>query len=93
MDNKIFAAHLRDLRRSRHLTLQSVGDAVGSGPQTISNFEHSRKSPSLNMVAALAEFFGVSVKARIPSYCQVSANWTNVAEPIQKTSSLRSNFG
>ena len=61
MNLKVFATRLRDLRRSHHLTLQSVGEAVGSSPHTIGNLEHGRKSPSLGMVAALADLFGVSV--------------------------------
>ena len=57
----VFAKRLKTLRLSRRLTLKKVGDAVGSGPQTIGNLEHDRKSPSLNMVLALADFFDVSV--------------------------------
>jgi transcriptional regulator with XRE-family HTH domain len=57
----IFARRLRELRLSRHMTLQNVGDAVGSQPNTISNLENAQKAPSLNMVLALADFFGVSV--------------------------------
>ena len=57
----VFAKRLKTLRLSRRLTLQKIGDAVGSTPQTIGNLEHDRKSPSLNMVLALADFFDVSV--------------------------------
>ena len=57
----VFAKRLKTLRLSRRLTLQKIGDAVGSNLQTISNFENVRKSPSLKMILALAEFFDVSV--------------------------------
>ena len=57
----VFAKRLKTLRLSRRLTLQKVGDAVGSTLNTIGNLENDRKSPSLNMVLALADFFDVSV--------------------------------
>ncbi|GHT02210.1 hypothetical protein AGMMS50276_31940 [Synergistales bacterium] len=57
----VFAKRLKELRLSRRMTLQNVGDAVGSNRNTLSNLENAQKSPSLNMVLALADFFGVSV--------------------------------
>ena len=57
----VFAERLKTLRLSRRLTLRKIGDAVGSSPQTLGNFENANKSPSLKMVMALADFFGVSV--------------------------------
>ena len=57
----VFAKRLKMLRLSRRLTMKQAGDAIGSSPQTISNLENIQKSPSLNMVLALADFFDVSV--------------------------------
>ena len=56
-----FAKRLRALRLSRGLTLQNVGDVVGSNRQSIGNLENSRASPSLAMAIAIANFFDVSV--------------------------------
>ncbi|GHV29112.1 hypothetical protein FACS1894167_07770 [Synergistales bacterium] len=61
MDLNVFARRLRELRLSRHMTLKDVGDAVESKPNTIGNLENAQKSPSLNMILLLADFFGVSV--------------------------------
>jgi transcriptional regulator with XRE-family HTH domain len=61
MNLNVFARRLRELRLSRHMTLKNMGDAVESKPNTIGNLENAQKSPSLNMVLALADFFGVSV--------------------------------
>ena len=61
MHRDIFAKRLRMLRLSRGLTLQNIGDAVGSNRQSISNLECARVSPSLAMILALADFFDVSV--------------------------------
>ena len=57
----VFAKRLKALRLSRSLTLQNVGDGVGCLRHAIGNFEHSRASPSLAMVTALADFFSVSI--------------------------------
>ncbi|GHS88279.1 hypothetical protein AGMMS49957_09500 [Synergistales bacterium] len=57
----VFAKRLKELRLSRRMTLQNVGDVIGSNRNTLSNLENAQKSPSLNMVLALADFFGVSV--------------------------------
>ena len=43
------------------MSLQNVGDVVGSNRQHIGNLEHSRVSPSLAMAIALAELFDVSL--------------------------------
>jgi transcriptional regulator with XRE-family HTH domain len=61
MELDVFAKRLKELRLSRRLTLQNVGDAVGSNRNTIGNLENAQKSPSLSMVLALSEFFDVSV--------------------------------
>ena len=61
MYRDIFAKRLRALRLSRGLTLQNVGDAVGSMRHYISNLESARISPSLAMAITLAEFFDVSL--------------------------------
>ena len=57
----IFAPRLRDLRLARNLTLRSVGDAVGFNMKTIANLEKAHQPPSLGVIMALADFFGVSV--------------------------------
>ena len=57
----VFAPRLRELRLARRLTLRSVGDAVGCHMKTIGNMENARKAPSIGVMLALADFFGVSV--------------------------------
>ena len=61
MISDIFAARLHELRVSQKLTLQNVGDAIGSTRQTIGNLEKMQKSPSLDMIISLADYFDVSI--------------------------------
>lgn len=61
MNFKIFSIRLKELRTSRKLTLQQLGDAVQSTKATIGNLENSNKQPSLSMVVALADYFDVSL--------------------------------
>ena len=60
MNRDIFAKRLKELRMSRQMTLQNVGDIVGCNRQNVSNLENGRVSPSLAVVLALADYFGVS---------------------------------
>ena len=61
MQSEIFAKRLKELRLAQNLTLQNVGDAVGSTRHTIGNLENGRRPPSLDMVIRLATYFGVSL--------------------------------
>ena len=61
MNLDLFSTRLRALREQRKLTLQSVGAAIGRTRHTIGNLENGRKSPSADMLIALADFYGVSL--------------------------------
>ena len=61
MQLEVFTKRLKALRQSRCMSLQNVGDIVGTNRQHIGNLEHSRTSPSLGMAVALADLFDVSV--------------------------------
>ncbi len=61
MDFKFFSLRLKELRTSRNLTLQQLGENIGSTKATMGNLENSNKQPSLQMVVALADYFDVSL--------------------------------
>lgn len=61
MDYSLFSLRLKELRASRNLTLQQLGESIGSTKATIGNLENSNKQPSLQMVVALADYFNVSI--------------------------------
>ena len=55
--------HLRiaDLRRQKKVTQQELADRVGVSYQTVSRWETGAGEPELSLLAALAEYFQVSV--------------------------------
>lgn len=56
-----FPSRLKELRTSRGLTLEQLGKEVGSTRATIGNFENGNKTPSLDLLIKLAEYFNVSI--------------------------------
>lgn len=52
---------LREVRKSKNLTIQQVADAIGVGRNTISRYENEKHYPKPKTWQKLADFFGVSV--------------------------------
>lgn len=59
--SSVFARRLQYLRKSKELTLEQLGEVIGSTRATISNLETETKKPSLDMVIKLADYFQVSI--------------------------------
>lgn len=59
-DKAAFGQRLREIRSSKSLKLQEVGEAIGSGKKAMSNIELGRKGVSVETLVALAEYFDVS---------------------------------
>lgn len=57
----LFSSRLKSLRLSKGLTLQQLGESIGSTKATMGNLENSNKQPSLLMIVALADYFDVSL--------------------------------
>lgn len=60
-DNLIFGSRLRQLRQANNLSLKDVADEIGTQKSTIGNIERGDKSPSIDMMLALANYFDVSL--------------------------------
>ncbi|MEN6621129.1 MAG: helix-turn-helix transcriptional regulator [Smithella sp.] len=60
-DNHFFGQHVRQLRQSIGLSLQDVADFIGTQKSSLANIERGDKSPSINMMLNLANYFGVSL--------------------------------
>lgn len=59
-----FGAKLRTLRKRRRLTLQELATQLGYSSHTyLSEVERGWKEPSLNLVLAVADLFGVTTDA------------------------------
>lgn len=54
-------AKLRNLRKGRRLTQEQLAERLGVNRATISNYEISRRSPSLKELKRFAEFYGVGL--------------------------------
>lgn len=56
-----FAKRLKELRKAKGLTLEQLGNDIGTTRATLSNFENEKKKPSLDMVIKIADYFQVSI--------------------------------
>ncbi len=56
-----FGTQLKTLRTARGLRQEQVADAVGVSASAIGAYERGKREPTLAVLAALADFFGVSV--------------------------------
>ncbi len=61
MDLKVFAERLKTLRKQNNLTLQQLGESIGTTKATVGNLENCNKQPSLALIVALADYFDVSL--------------------------------
>ena len=56
-----FSARLYSLRKERGLSLTALADELGITNQAVSLLEKGKRSPSFEVLCALADFFGVSL--------------------------------
>lgn len=53
---------LKSLRKAKRLSQQEVADHFGWSRTTVSNFEIGRRRPSLDVLQALAAYYGVGLE-------------------------------
>ncbi len=58
-----FAARLKAIRTTAHLTITDLAEAAGLSRQTIYNYESGKGEPTWDVVQKLAEALGVSTEA------------------------------
>lgn len=58
---KNFSNVLHELRKNNSMSLQAVADIVGVTNQSISLLEQGKRSPSFEVLCALADYFDVSI--------------------------------
>jgi transcriptional regulator with XRE-family HTH domain len=56
-----FTQRLKDLRRQRGLTQRQLAAIFGFASSTISMYESGRRTPDLDTLSRLADFFAVSI--------------------------------
>ena len=62
MDTKeIFAERILELREKKGLARQKVADALDCTAAAIGNYENGKRSPAIDMLVRLSEYFNVSI--------------------------------
>jgi transcriptional regulator with XRE-family HTH domain len=59
---KVFAEHVRELRKEKGLTLKDLAAITGKNQQAISQFEKHEKSPTLATLCNLANALNADIK-------------------------------
>ena len=57
----IFGEHLRNIRKSRHLTQKQLAMNIGASERGIQQYELGERKPAYDMLIALADYFDVSL--------------------------------
>lgn len=58
---KLKYRRIRDLREDKDLTQTQLGEAIGVPQRTLSYYENGQRMVPLEVLSAIADFFGVSV--------------------------------
>lgn len=61
MSRIFFSKRLSELRKQKKLTMQQLADELDMGSSTIAMLEKGARSPSFELLIAIADFFGVSI--------------------------------
>ena len=56
-----FSNHLSSLRKEKNISMKKLGDILGISDEAIRLMEKSKRSPSFEVLCALADFFDVSL--------------------------------
>ena len=56
-----FSENLFELRRKRQLTQTAVADAVGSTLRAYQRYEYGERTPPMDVLIALADFYDISL--------------------------------
>lgn len=58
---EILAERLLALRNEKKFTRQVVADAIGISARSYQRYENAEREPTASILAALADFYGVSI--------------------------------
>ena len=75
-----FGENLKALRVSRGLTQKELGERVGLSKAVVSKYENALGYPTLDMVIALASFFGVTTDHLLGVKSQKTADVSGLSE-------------
>ncbi|MFI8709909.1 helix-turn-helix domain-containing protein [Bacillus sp. NPDC077411] len=69
-----------ELRKKKRLTQEQLGKEIGIGKQIISKYEKGTKTPSLETIEKLADFFSVSIDYLLGKTDNPIGNTNNIKE-------------
>lgn len=52
--------NLRELRKSKNISLKKLGEIIGVSESAVSQYENSKREPDYKTLSKLADYFGVS---------------------------------
>lgn len=58
---KIFSEHFASLRKQKGISLATLGDFLGVTDEAVRLLERGKRSPSFEVLCALADYFDVSI--------------------------------
>lgn len=61
ISRKIFSKRLTELRKQKSITMKELSEGVNITKSAVGNLENEYRSPSLETIVALANFFNVSI--------------------------------
>jgi transcriptional regulator with XRE-family HTH domain len=64
-ERNVFGAQLRLLRKKAGIKQSELGEAVGLSLKQISNMEIGRRSPSVEVLVAIADYFKISLDSLV----------------------------
>ncbi|MDU0319000.1 MULTISPECIES: helix-turn-helix transcriptional regulator [unclassified Enterococcus] len=86
-----FGTRLKELRKSKKLTQQELGNIVHVSKVSISGYERGERSPDRETLTALADFFGVTTDYLLGR--NKTPDWAKKEDVIQLDKILKSNSG
>jgi SOS-response transcriptional repressors (RecA-mediated autopeptidases) len=61
MKKELFASRLKELRQKQGLTLEELADKINATRSALSRYENGERTPKIDIVAKLADYFGVDM--------------------------------
>ncbi|WP_242328335.1 helix-turn-helix domain-containing protein [Enterococcus avium] len=81
MSDELFRQRLKKLRSEKGMTLEELANLIGTTKTTLSRYENGERSPKLQLVGALANYFNVEM-----AWLSGMENTTNVSAKKHQTS-------
>ncbi|MDZ5608450.1 helix-turn-helix transcriptional regulator [Bacillus pseudomycoides] len=76
----ILGERIFELRKKKKLTQEKLGENIGVGKQIISKYEKGTKTPSLETIEKLADFFEVPIDYLLGKSNNPKSTSTNIRE-------------